>query len=105
MSNGRQRRRFEPKVKADIVKRVLKDKKAVSEVCDEFAIGVTQYYGWQNEAFERLHRVFEQSESQDAEALEAVQVKQLKDKLARKDAVIAEMMTEIAKQKKLNGEL
>jgi transposase-like protein len=105
MDEQRKRRRFEPLTKAEILKRVLKDRNAVSDVCEEFSIGVTQFYGWQNEAFARLHRVFELNDIQGAESQEAAKLKELKEKLVRKDAVISEMMTEIARQKKRNGEV
>lgn len=55
----RQRRTFSPQVKADVLKKVLRDKQPVSTACATAEICVTQFYQWQNDLFERMPRVFE----------------------------------------------
>jgi transposase-like protein len=67
----RQRRSFSPQMKADVLKKVLREKQAVSSVCSQHDIGVTQFYQWQNDLFERMPRVFEDTGDGGAKSAKA----------------------------------
>ncbi len=96
------RRRHTPKIKADVVRKVLKDKCPVSEVCEENDLQVTQYYGWQREAFERLERVFEPP-PEDQKKEEQAEIRELRERLNAKTIFCRELLEEHAKLKKTLG--
>jgi transposase-like protein len=48
----RQKRNFSAEEKASIIKRHLKGKEAVSDICDEQDIAPNQFYRWQQDFFE-----------------------------------------------------
>lgn len=102
MEEKRTRRKLSPEMKAAVLKAVLKDKRPVSEVCEAHDIGVTQFYSWQAEAFERLHTVFEPGKENELRA-QSQEVTQLKDKLHHKTQIMFEFMEEHVKLKKSLG--
>ena len=108
------RRNFTAQQKADIVRRHLKDKVAVSTLAEELSIQPTQIYQWVAMALEQVERCFEQADrghkaSKRSEAkiaeLKEQQIKRLQDKLVQKNEVIAELTEENVKAKKANGDL
>ena len=51
MSNmGRQRRRFSPEFKAEVVRLVLSGQRSVAEVCQEHDLYTSSVYGWVRQA-------------------------------------------------------
>lgn len=102
----RQRRLFTPEKKAEIVKRHLVDKVAVSEICNENQLQPTQLYTWEKMALDGMPRAFDTQKnarpSREAE-LEA-KIKALEARLAQKDSVIAEVTQELIAEKKRHGE-
>jgi len=86
---------------------------AVSDVCDQVGIHPTLFYRWQKELFDRGAAVFERSgDPGRADATVDRQKRQmdkkvsaLKQKLASKDEVIAEIMASHVQLKKSLGEI
>jgi transposase len=108
--NGKKptRRQFTPEEKATILRRHLVDKVPVSDLCDEYAIQPTLFYLWQRQAFEHLGNALQDGRTQrgvaQAGAAERARVAALEAKLAKKDAVIAEVSEEyLALKKKFGG--
>ena len=99
----RQRRTFSPQAKADVLKKVLRDKQTVSAVCATAEIGVTQFYQWQNDLFERLPRVFEDENGAAAAKASKAELDAMKAKLEHKGQLLFELMEEHVKLKKKLG--
>ena len=97
------RRRHSSQTKADVLKSVFKDKKTVTEVCKQNDIVVSQFYSWQNDAFERLHRVFEDQKGDDALKGANDEIAELKRGLEQKTKFIIEIVEEHVKLKKRLG--
>jgi transposase-like protein len=106
--NGRQRRHFSPDEKATILRRHLADKVPVSDLCDEYHIQPSLFYIWQRQAFENLGAAFQDGRTRRGEDKTAQREQQriaaLEAKLAKKDAVIAEVSEEYLALKKKLGE-
>jgi len=104
----RSRRNFSAEQKADILRRHLVDKVAVSDLCDEHRIQPSLFYMWQRQAFENLSKAIEPSVDRLAAQRQAAQEQKmaaLEAKLAKKDGVIAEISAEYVALKKELGEL
>ena len=103
----RARRQFTLDQKAAIVRRHLMEKTPVSELCNEYELQPSLFYSWLKQALENLpsalapqgKRVEPRERKQDAE------IAALKDRLAKKDSVIAEISAEYVHLKKELGEL
>jgi transposase-like protein len=106
MSN---RRHFTAEQKIAIVRRHLIEKVPISELCEEFQIQPTQYYNWQKQLFENAAPAFDRKPNkanvQRQTDAETAKLSRLQAKLAAKNEVIAELMEENVKAKKLSGEL
>lgn len=102
------RRKFSAEEKAAILRKHLVDKKPVSDVCDEYDIQPSVFYGWQRQLMENMASALdggsvgrqrngrEEKLTRKLDALEA--------KLANKDNVIAEVTEEFVRLKKSLGE-
>jgi len=101
---GDKRRKYTSKMKADTIRKVLKEKKSVAEVCEQDAIHVTQFYTWQREAFDRLERVFEEA-PEEQKKTEQAELRELKERLNAKSIFCRELLEEHAKLKKSLGEI
>jgi len=95
--------------KLAIVREHLIEKVAVSELCDKYGTSPVNYYNWQRQFFENGESCFERkTNSANARRQESAaqrKVERLEEKLQAKNEVIAELMEENLKAKKLNGEL
>lgn len=101
------RRHFSPEQKVAILRRHLVDKVPVSDLCDEHKLQPSVLYQWQRQLFENLAGVFEKKSGPDGSSREkqlAEKVENLQARLARKDAVIAEISEEYVQLKKELGE-
>ena len=105
MSN-RTRRQFTPQQKAEIVRRHLAGKEAVSALAEELGVQPSQIHGWVNQvlaqaesAFQRKGRAGRHERRQDEK------ITRLEAKLVQKNEVIAELMEENVRAKKASGEL
>ena len=107
-SRSKKNRRFPPEKKAAILRRHLKDKVPVSDLCDEYKIQPSQFYLWQKQLLENMEAALEDGKKRQArnsrETRLARENKALEDKLTKKDTVIAEISEEFVKLKKANGE-
>ena len=101
----KQRRHFPGSEIVLILKRHLTEQVPVSDLCDEFDIYPTQFYGWLKKFFENGHAAFDNGRKSKAnEDAQAKKIEQLEAKLQRKDSVIAELMEEHVVLKKNLGE-
>ena len=102
------RRRFSAEDKAAILRQHLVDKKPVSDVCDEYGIQPSVFYGWQRHLMENLASALDagtgRRQSNGREEKLASKVAALEAKLSNKDNVIAEVTEEFVRLKKRLGE-
>jgi transposase len=103
---SKQRRYFSGTEKVAILKRHLLEDTPVSDLCDEFDLYPTQFYGWVKEFFENGHVAFDNGrKSKAAEEAKDLKIEKLEAKLQRKDSVLAELMEEHVLLKKELGEI
>jgi len=106
----RTRRKYSSQQKADILKKHHVDKVPVSEICNAASLQPSVFYVWQKHFFDNAATVFDGlstsagSAKSDREKLLEAKVAHLEAKLAKKDAVIAEISEEFVKVKKNLGE-
>ena len=102
------RRHFSAQEKVAILRRHLLDKIAVSQLCEELQIAPSLFYLWQREFFENGHAAFgNKADGRHAKKTEAVKdqkIEALRQKIRRKDEVLAELMEEHVQLKKSLGE-
>lgn len=98
------RKNYTPVEKVVILRRHLIDRVPVSDLCDEYKLSPTVFYVCQNQFFENgpaaLERKNASSESQHLRTIAT-----LKEKLQRKNEVVAELIAEHIQLKKELGEL
>ncbi len=100
------RRYFTSEKKAQIVRRHLADKVAVSDLADEFGVQPSQVHTWVKQVLDQAEKAFDRLGSpRGKEKAKAAKIAQLEEKLTTKNEVIAELMEENVKAKKANGEL
>jgi transposase len=106
MSNDSTRRSFTPAQKAEVVRRHLSGKEAVSDLADELGLQPSQIYLWVKQVLDQADRAFERAGTRrrDDDAKDR-RIEQLQAKLADKNEVIAELLEENVRAKKANGEL
>ena len=103
---ARKRRSFSAAEKAAAVRKHLVDKLPVSQIADQMQVQPTLLHGWVNPAMSQVQRAFENpraAKADDSKRDEALAA--LREKLASKNEVIAELMEENIRSKKANGEL
>ena len=99
----RTRKRYNPEEKVAIIRRHLVEKASVPDLCEELRLNPNVFYRWQKEFFENGAKAFERNGSRTSAARDR-ETAAFKNKLARKDEVIAELMEEhVALKKKLGG--
>ena len=98
------RKNYTTAEKVAILRRHLIDHIPVSDLCDQHQLSPTLFYAWQKQFFENgaaaLERKLSSTESRHLRTIEA-----LKQKLQRKNEVVAELMEEHIQLKKELGEL
>lgn len=109
---GKLRRSFSAEQKAEIVRRHLKDRVAVSDLADEFGIQPSQIHQWVAAVLGAAEAVFTQRTAKKGarsraklEGIKDRHIKRLEEKLKLKNEVISELMEENVKAKKANGDL
>lgn len=101
----RSRRHFSSEQKAEIVRRLFADKVPISELCNELGLQPSLLYQWQKQLLDNAAAAFATTRPAPRREQELEQkVARLEEKLARKDAVIAEISEEFVKLKKVLGE-
>jgi transposase-like protein len=98
----RTHRRYTPEQKAALVRQHVVDKKPVSEICSAAQLQPSMFYKWERDLLEAAPSVFagHRAPSREQEA----KIAALERKLARKDAIIAEVSEEYVKLEKALGE-
>ena len=104
--SSKSRRRFGAEKKAQIVRRHLADKVAVSDLADEYGVQPSQIHTWVKQVLDQAEKAFERSSGlRGKEVAKDAKIAQLEEKLTTKNEVISELMEENVKAKKANGEL
>jgi transposase len=98
------RKNYTPSEKVAILRRHLIDKVPVSDLCDEYQLQPTLFYSWQKLFFENGAAAFERK-SGPTETAHLRTITALREKLQRKNEVVAELMEEHIQLKKELGEL
>ena len=98
------RKNYTPVEKVAILRRHLIDHVPVSDLCDEHQLSPTLFYLWQKQFFENGPAAFERKNAAPEGHLHRT-IAALRDKLQRKNEVVAELMEEHIKLKKELGEL
>lgn len=96
------RKHYTSQEKVAILRKHLIDKVPVSEICRQANLQPTVFYRWQQELFENATAAFERTKDPAAPLERKMQA--MKEKLARKDEVIAELLEEHVSLKKTLGE-
>ncbi len=100
------RRSFSPQQKADIVRRHLTGKEAVSNLATEFQVQPSQIHSWVKLVLDQAEAAFlRQAGNRRMDDGKERRIAQLEEKLVQKNEVIAELMEENVRSKKANGEL
>ena len=100
----RTRRKFTPQDKAAIVREHLIEKVPVSDLCDKHGLKPTLFYRWQKEMMENMAPLFERQAGSESAALKR-ENEALRQRLAGKDHIIAQIMEDYVAVKKKNGGL
>ena len=100
------RRHFTPEQKADIVRRHVSGKEPISNLADEFGLQPSQIHNWVKQVLDQAARAFQQGPGRPprVEQVKDRKIEQLQAKLVQKNEVIAELMEEHVKLKKVRGE-
>lgn len=103
---SRTRRHFTSEQKAEVVRRHLRGKEAVSDLADELGVQPSQIHNWIKQVLDQADKAFQRSKgNRRPEATKERNIEQLQAKLADKNEVISELMEENVKAKKAAGEL
>jgi transposase-like protein len=98
------RKNYTPVEKVAILRRHLIDHVPVSDLCDQHQLSPTLFYLWQKQFFESGSVAFERKNATPHGHLQRT-IDALREKLQRKNEVVAELMEEHIKLKKELGEL
>lgn len=98
------RRRFSPQEKVTILRRLLVDKVPISALADEYKLHPNQLYDWQRQLFENGGAAFQRDRGDSDLRKLRDQNETLRQKLARKDEVLGELLDEHIALKKSLGE-
>ena len=107
MPTKRIRRLYTPDQKIALLRRHLLDKTSVSELCEEHGLQPSVFYSWQRHLFKHGAQMFQETRckmtSKREQQLEQ-ELKRLKARLAKKDAVIAAVTGEMVALKTASEE-
>ena len=98
----RKRRKFSAEEKLIAVKKHLLEGVSSSEVCEEYSIHPNQLSNWKQILFENGTSAFTKESNKDKKIADS-KIKQLEEKIAHKDNVISEIMSDFIETKKKNG--
>ena len=96
----RTRRTFSAEEKGRLVKELLLNSKSVSELAEENSIHPNILLSWKKECLENLDTVFVRRRPDITEKAQKDKIASFEAKLQHKDAVIADLASEIMKLKK-----
>jgi transposase len=98
------RKSYTPPEKVAILRRHLIDRVPVSDLCDEYQLPPSIFYAWQKLFFENGAAAFQRRDG-SPEQSHLRTIAALRDKLQRKNEVVAELMEAHIHLKKELGEL
>jgi transposase-like protein len=107
MPNKSKRRQWSTEQKVAILRRQLVEKLPVSQLCEELGLQPSVFYQWQKQLFDNLAGALTTPPAPGPSRREkelAAKNAQLEVRLAKKDAVIAEISAEYVQLKKELGE-
>ncbi len=99
----KQRKRYTPQQKMEILREHLKNKVPISEVCEKYGIHPNVFYKWEKRLFEEGAELFSAGHGKNGTEKEVAQVKKHRDKIQKKDEVIRWLTEENIKLKKTFG--
>ena len=100
------RRHFGAEKKAQVVRRHLAGKEAVSDLADELDVQPSLIHLWVKQVLDQAEKAFERAAvPRRKEQAKDAKIAQLEEKLTTKNEVISELMEENVKAKKECGEL
>lgn len=102
-ASRRERRHFSAEQKVAIVKRHLVDGVPVSDLCDKHKILPTQLYQWQKQLFEGGAAAFDRKAKPAGPSPLERKVEYLESRLVNRNEVIAELMEDNVRLKKVDG--
>lgn len=98
----KKQKRYSAQEKINIIRKHLLDGVPISDVCEEYEIQPSVFYRWQKTLFEQGSQVFERGQDRPA-VQQQRQIETLREKLRKKDEVLAEVMEEYVALKKSSG--
>jgi transposase-like protein len=98
------RKQYSAAEKIAFVRRQLLERMPISDVCDQYGISPSMFYNWQKQFFENGAAAFERDRSAPPKDRDRI-IAALRDKLQRKNEVVAELIEEHVKLEKELGEL
>ena len=96
-----QRKRVDAEVKIKSLQRHAIEKVPVSQICEDLGIQPSVFYNWQRELYARGATVFDTKLGRPKVDRSGERIAALEAKLARKDAVMAELLQEHVELKKV----
>lgn len=99
----KKRHNYTPEEKVQILKRHLVERIPVSDICEEYRLQPTVFYGWQQQFFENGATAFTRDDRDAKDKAQKI-IRHLEEKLLRKNEVLSELMEEHVKLKKELGE-
>lgn len=100
----KKRHSYTPEEKVHILKRHLLDRVAISDLCDECHLQPAEFCAWQKQFFENGTQAFVKDRVGSSRRDE-LRIRQLEEKINRKQEVLSELMEEHVKLKMELGEL
>jgi len=100
----KQRKNYSAEEKVAILKQHLLEQKPISDICDQYNLHPTVFYRWQKEFFENASLAFKTDKDKSTKRYEK-KIKDLEDKLTKKNEVLSELMEEHITLKKNIGDL
>ena len=99
-----ERKRYSAEEKSAIILEILQDGKKVSEVAEEHEIHPNQIMQWKKQALENMAQIFKIERKDITAKKEQREISELKNLIAHKDSVIAELADEnMGLKKKYSG--
>ena len=95
-----ERKRYSAEEKSAIILEILQDGKKVSEVAEEHEIHPNQIMQWKKQALENMAQIFKIERMDITAKKEQREISELKNQIAHKDSVIAELADENMSLKK-----
>ena len=101
-----ERKHYTAEEKAAIVLEVIQDGKKISEVAEEHQIHPNQIMNWRKQALESMAELFKTERKDITAKKEKREISEMKEQIAKKDSIIAELAGEnMALKKNFSGRM